>query len=42
VIDLVADSSTHAVDADHRAVLRACLLPFERSGAEVVLDVRPS
>lgn len=38
----VADASTHAVDADHRAVLRACLLPFERADADVVLDVRPS
>lgn len=37
----VADSSTHAVDAHHRRVLRECLLPFDRSATDVVLDLRP-
>jgi hypothetical protein len=36
----VANSSTLEVDVDHRRVLRACLLPYDRSDADVVLDLR--
>ncbi|WP_066583408.1 DUF6176 family protein [Cellulomonas timonensis] len=37
----VAYASTLPIDEEHRANLRACLLPFDDADLDVVLDLQP-